>query len=248
MLRLLLRPKFVLFHLVCLGAIVAMANLSIWQFHRLDQRREFNTRVEDRSTLSVADVTTLDMSDPPALEWRRIGAAGTYRPDDQVLILNRSQGGQAGVNVVTPLQLANGRSILVVRGFLPLGTDVPAPPTGAVAVVGFARLSDVEYSTTLSTGSGRRREFFRLDIDRIGEQVAGPLEPVVVYAQVSEPAEDPALRPVPLPELSQGPHLSYAIQWILFSIAVAVGWVLAVRRSVHAARRVSEPTRSQPFA
>ncbi|KGA10281.1 MAG: hypothetical protein GM46_5615, partial [actinobacterium acAcidi] len=31
---------------------------------------------------------------------------------------------------------------------------------------------------------------------------------------------------------SEGSHLSYAIQWLIFATAVIVGWVLAVRKSV----------------
>ena len=34
------------------------------------------------------------------------------------------------------------------------------------------------------------------------------------------------------PTLDEGPHLSYTIQWFIFSICVIVGWVLAVRRSM----------------
>jgi cytochrome oxidase assembly protein ShyY1 len=43
--------------------------------------------------------------------------------------------------------------------------------------------------------------------------------------------------PVATPDLSEGNHLSYAVQWFIFSIAVAVGWVLAVRRSIGTRRR-----------
>ena len=44
-----------------------------------------------------------------------------------------------------------------------------------------------------------------------------------------------------LPELTEGPHLSYAVQWFIFSAAVAVGWVLAVRKSVNARRGGGRP-------
>ena len=37
--------------------------------------------------------------------------------------------------------------------------------------------------------------------------------------------------PIAEPSLDEGPHLSYAVQWFLFSVLVAIGWVLAVRRS-----------------
>ena len=36
--------------------------------------------------------------------------------------------------------------------------------------------------------------------------------------------------------MSEGPHLSYAVQWFIFSACVPVGWVLAVRKSARARR------------
>ena len=48
----------------------------------------------------------------------------------------------------------------------------------------------------------------------------------------SDPTESgDVLEPIAEPSLDEGPHLSYAVQWFLFSAIVAVGWFLAVRRS-----------------
>ncbi len=228
----LLRPKMIAFHVLCAAAVVAMVNLSLWQFDRLDQRQEFNSRVEQRSTEAVVDVAALDMSAPEVSEWRRVGAVGTYRPDDEVLILNRSQGGRAGLNVVTPLELEDGSILLVVRGFLPLDMDVPRPPDGTVTVIGTSRTSDARRATDLTTPAGEVREFFRLDIDRIAQQIDGTVLPLALYAEASEPAEDVSLEPVARPTLSEGSHLSYAIQWLIFATAVVVGWILASRRTI----------------
>ena len=49
-----------------------------------------------------------------------VTAAGRYLPDEQLVVVNRSQHGLAGEIVVTPLQLADGRIVLVSRGFVPL--------------------------------------------------------------------------------------------------------------------------------
>ena len=46
-----------------------------------------------------------------------------------------------------------------------------------------------------------------------------------------EPGPPPEPQPIAEPELGEGPHLSYAVQWFLFSAIAAVGWFLAVRRS-----------------
>jgi 2-aminoethylphosphonate-pyruvate transaminase len=58
------------------------------------------------------------------------------------------------------------------------------------------------------------------------------LAPVYVDLVASTPSETGGLAPVPDPELNEGPHLSYTLQWWFFSLCVVVGWVIAVRRSV----------------
>ena len=58
----------------------------------------------------------------------------------------------------------------------------------------------------------------------------------------SDPAETgPFPQPVTLPELTDGPHLSYAAEWFIFAAAVGVGWVLAVRKSINDRRTGSPP-------
>ena len=36
------------------------------------------------------------------------------------------------------------------------------------------------------------------------------------------------------PVLDDGPHLGYAVQWIIFSICAVIGWFLIVRKTVKA--------------
>ena len=219
-----------------------MVYLSLWQFHRLDDRKAFNREVTERSSLSVVDVSTLDISDPAALQWRPAGAKGTYLPDEQVLIVNRSQGGVAGMNVLTPLLLDDGRAIIVNRGFIALNDTPPVAPSGEVKVVGLLRSTEGRTTGQAREASGELTEFFRLDIARLQEQIDPELLNVALVAEVSEPADSAMLRPVSSPELSEGSHLSYAIQWLIFATAVIVGWILAVRKSI------SNRARSAPSA
>jgi len=219
-----------------------MVYLSLWQFHRLDDRKAFNREVTERSSLSVVDVGTLDISDPAAVQWRPAGARGTFLPDEQVLIVNRSQGGVAGMNVLTPLLLDDGRAIIVNRGFIALNATPPAAPSGEVKVVGLLRSTEGRTTGQAREASGELTEFFRLDIARLQEQIEPELLNVALVAEVSEPADSTTLRPVSSPELSEGSHLSYAIQWLIFATAVIVGWILAVRKSI------SNRARSAPSA
>jgi cytochrome oxidase assembly protein ShyY1 len=242
MYRFLFRPKWIGFHLLCILGVILMVYLSLWQFHRLDDRKAFNREVTERSSLSVVDVSTLDISDPAAVQWRPAGARGTYLPDEQVLIVNRSQGGVAGMNVLTPLLLDDGRAIIVNRGFIALNATPPAAPSGEVKVVGLLRSTEGRTTGQAREASGELTEFFRLDIARLQEQIEPELLNVALVAEVSEPADSTTLRPVSSPELSEGSHLSYAIQWLIFATAVIVGWILAVRKSI------SNRARSAPSA
>ena len=137
MYRFLLRPRWIAFTLVVVTAIVVMVNLGFWQLRRLDERREFNDAVAARFD---EPAVALDELIPPdaavgddalaAVEWRPVEASGSYLPDEALRIVNRSQGGRAGDNVVTPLLLDDGRVLLVARGFVPVDSESPAAPTG----------------------------------------------------------------------------------------------------------------------
>jgi surfeit locus 1 family protein len=238
MYRFLFRPRWIGFHLLVIGAIVLMINLGFWQLRRLDERQAFNDQVTSRIDRPAEPLNAVltDEADPEQLEWRSVTAEGTYLPDEQFVVVNRSQGGSAGDIAVTPMELDDGRILLVARGFTPLGATSAAAPTGTVEVTGRLRPAQERRRGQLSdTARGELTEVQRIDIDRLAPQLPG--DPVAMYVELvsSDPPEAGAF-PVPLerPELGEGPHLSYAVQWFIFSACVAVGWVLAVRWSIKA--------------
>jgi surfeit locus 1 family protein len=246
----LLRPKWLGFHLLVAAVVVLMINLGFWQLRRLDQRQEFNATVEARIDQPAAPLDDVlaeieDRGSPSDVEWRPTTATGEYLPDEQIVVINRSQGGRAGDNVATPMRLADGRILIVNRGFVPLGLDVPAAPTGTVQIEGRVRPSQVRRTGQLSDpGDGDLDTVQRIDIPRLEAQLPGDVVPVYVDLTGSDPPEaDGFPEPVARPELGEGPHLSYAVQWFIFSIAVAVGWVLAIRKSA-ATRRADAARRS----
>jgi cytochrome oxidase assembly protein ShyY1 len=227
--------------------VVLMVNLGFWQLRRLDERKEFNESVRSRSALAIADYSTVvpPGTDPDDVEWRVVHANGVFVPEEEVLVVNRSQGGVAGRNVVTPLRLDGGALLLVTRGFVPETVDVPPAPSGVVRITGVVRAPEQRRTGQLTEASdGELREFQRLDIARIAPQMPGPVEPVSLDLRESAPAQGDVLAMVPDPELADGPHLSYAVQWFIFSLCAVVGWFFAVRRSALTASGRRRPTRS----
>lgn len=241
MYRFLFRPRWLGFHLLVVAAIVAMINLGFWQLRRLDARQSFNAVVEARYDEPTVPLDRLvpagaEPGDPALdeVEWRPVTAAGTYLSDEAFFVVNRSQGGRAGRNAVVPLRLDDGRILLVNRGFVPLATVVPEVPGDEVTLVGRIRTSqDRSLGQLADPSDGDLEEVQRVDIPRLAAQLPGAVVPVYVDLVRSEPAESgPYPEPVAAPDLGEGNHLAYAVQWFVFAVAVAVGWVLAVRRSV----------------
>ena len=187
-LRFLVRPKWIGFHLLVVAGIVAMINLGFWQLRRLDQRRDFNATIEARYDAPPIPLADADLGDPEAMEWFPVVVAGTYDQAASIQIVNRSQGGRAGENTLTPLHLDDGRVLLVNRGFTPLSLTAPAAPTGPVTVEG--RLRDTEHrriGQLSDPADGVLEVAQRVDIERLQEQFDAPLVPMYVDLMASQP-------------------------------------------------------------
>jgi cytochrome oxidase assembly protein ShyY1 len=239
----LFRPKWIAFHLLVFGTIAAMIWLAFWQLRRLDERRAFNDRVTeriDRPPVPLDQVLADGGDDPASIEWRQVIVRGTYLPE-QIIWFNRSQEGVAGDNVLSALVTDSGAgdpaTVVVNRGFVALGTEAPdAPPTGEVELLARVRVPQERQRgelTDASDGGEPLTEVRRIDLGQLAEQLPGPVAPVyldLIDARPELGPTDPV--PVPPPTLDEGPHLSYAVQWFIFSACVLIGWVLAVRRSM----------------
>jgi cytochrome oxidase assembly protein ShyY1 len=237
----LIRPKWIAFHVLVVFLVVVMINLAFWQLRRLDQRRHFNAEVRAHTDQPVAafDSIKADLANPATIEWRAVRVSGTYVTGHEFLVVNRSQNGDTGRNVVDALRLADGSLFLVNRGFVPLATAVPPVPTGIVALTGRLRVS--EHRTTgqpEDQSVNGLTEIHRVDIGVLAKQFDAEVQPMYVEQMAPpKPFEE-----IVGPDTSdEGPHLSYTIQWFIFSACVVVGWVLAVRRSI--ATRSGKPAK-----
>lgn len=234
MYRFLLRPKWILFHVVVFSAAIGMLGLARWQWHRHLQRDAFVSSVRAKEALEPGDLAPmLGNATPSDIEYRRVTASGSYLDGHQIVEILRTQNGINGVNVLTPFQITGGPVVLVNRGFVADGQPVPQPPTGTFRIGGTARRSEVRRTGELTDNNdGATNEVRRVDLPSISSKLGMDVGPVFIDFIASQPAATTPPDPVPPPDLSGGPpHVSYTVQWIIFSIASVVGWCLAIRRS-----------------
>jgi cytochrome oxidase assembly protein ShyY1 len=234
--RSLLRPRWLLSHLLVLGLVVLMVNLGFWQLRRLDERRDFNAVVRARQEEPVVPVADAAQA---SAEYRRVTATGRYDAAHEVIVRGRSANGHPGVWVMTPLATDEGDGVLVNRGFL-RSRGVPeavpaeaAAPSGVVTVTGMLRPSGEGPLRATDPEPGEVPTLGRPDVAWVDDRVAYDLLPSWLALEEQEPTQPDGV-PVPIdePELSEGPHLSYAVQWFVFSAIALVGYPLILRRQL----------------
>ncbi|MEX2982166.1 SURF1 family protein [Streptomyces sp. C36] len=239
MYRFLLSRQWVITTLVALALIPAMIQLGFWQLHRHEHRVARNDQIARSLASDPVPVTELTGPGRAVARddvWRTVTASGTYDPKGEVVVRMRTDDdGNQGYFVLTPLVMADGRAVLVNRGWVPANgdltkfPDVPAAPAGKVTVTGRLRADETTASGIKNTAGLPPRQVMLIS----SAQRAGELHRTLLggYVELTSPAGKNQPRPLSAPDHSGiGPHMAYAVQWWLFSAFVPVGWFILVRR------------------
>ena len=218
--------------------------LGFWQLDRLAQRRTANASLQVRLNLPELDLNAqADASSLTGMEYRSVVARGEYVFDQQVILRNQSQAGQVGAHILTPLRL-DGRPdwVLVDRGWIALkdaGIDQLARfnQPGQVEVKGVIRLSQSPSGfnglpdPTLAPGQNRLAAWNYVNLPRLIQQTGANLLPIYLQRAPETVNDRLPYGAQPRLDLSEGPHLGYAIQWFAFALILGVGYVFLLRRS-----------------
>jgi surfeit locus 1 family protein len=232
--------------LFMLFSVGVMIRLGIWQLDRLAARRSENAHLLQVQSEPQLDINTLVEYDAlTGMEYRAATASGTFDFDHQVALQNQYRGiqdgpAEYGYHLLTPLLLENGSAILVDRGWIPGSYDDTASwsafdvPAGAT-VNGILRLSQQKAEmggpSTEDLVPGERRDFWPLpDLEAIALQLPYPLLPVYLQQAPLEGNDDLPYPVLPELEISEGPHLGYAMQWFFYASLVFFGYPVYLRR------------------
>ena len=216
---------------VALALIILCVWAAQWQYHRGVDRHARNTMIENHIALAPTPLVNVNRA-PDRFEWQSVTTTGRFDSGEQILLRNRYSEGKYGFEVLTLFISESDQRFWVDRGWVQAGESAITPPkitqapAGVVDIVGRLRLD-----SSLPRGS-----FFALPangsglISELNAQSRSLTENFYLdLLSGSESSLTPAV-PAALPELSDGPHMAYALQWIFFAGLVIYGRIL-IRRA-----------------
>lgn len=232
-------PRWVALALFVITLVVAFVNLGYWQLDRLEQRRERNEAVivhENAPVLEWSEVFGPVITE--ADQWQRVRVTGSFDGERQFVVRFRSNDGRSGYEVLTPLRTKDGRHLLVNRGFgsrdgKDFPTTAPPAPSGEVTIVGNVRRNEQGPENAMVPIDGLVRG---INSEAIATALPYDLVDGYLGLLTIDPPQPAGLEPVLPPELNEGNHLSYAVQWFTFSALAAVGLVVLIRSDIKARR------------
>lgn len=212
---------------------------SQWQFQRGIDRHQQNSRIESQLQLPVIDLAVIK-DDYAKFEWRTVTTTGVFDSKDQILLKNRYFEGIYGYEVLTRFTTTDSRSLWIDRGWVKAGKDattapvVTAPPTESVSIQARLRLD-----RSLPQGA-----FFALPtnggglISKLNAQAETNSQGFYLdLISGSDQSLTPSA-PAQLPELSDGPHLAYSLQWIFFAGLIIYGRILIRRGQILTSKKL----------
>jgi len=226
--------------LASLIALAILLALGIWQIERKSWKEELIARIVRQTQAEPVAPPAADAWDPARDEFRHVRVSGRFANDRETLVHGLAAGetpGRAlqGYYVITPLQLTDGGTVLINRGFVPTELKAQADRRDGLiedptTVTGILRASEAR-GMFVPEADPTRGEWFNRDVGGIaaarGIAQAAPylIEADAVPGQTTWPRGGQLKVDIP------NNHLQYAFTWFaLAACLIGVFSVFAYRR------------------
>ncbi len=209
-------------------ALIILLGLGTWQVQRLEWKREqIELRQERANAPAVAIAEVLDA--PEEKEFFHAEATGRFHHDKELHLAARSLNGNVGMHILTPFEMADGRFLLVNRGWVPSDRRDPATRSegqleGEVTVGGLLRLGGWKgYNFVKPDNDPAKNFWFYVDFEAM--TAASGLENVIATAYLDAgPAENPGGFPIggQTRIILRNDHFQYALTWYAMALILVV--------------------------
>jgi surfeit locus 1 family protein len=214
---------------LALAVAAACVRLGFWQIARLHQRLARNASA--RAGWALPPLELGSKTPPDSVRNRRVHVRGVYDFDHERLWRPHMLDEAPGVDLVTPLKLADGAAVLVDRGWV---------ASADAYHVDERAFREPESADVVGLALAAPRTRGDVDPAKLKDSVPYTLLPFVIQqlpdCAATAPAAPSSLpRRLPPPELTNGPHLSYVIQWFSFAVIILVGCFALFRKAARPA-------------
>jgi surfeit locus 1 family protein len=219
-----------------IAAFVVLLGLGTWQVERLHWKEALLTTIDQRihaAPLPLAEVEA-KFGETGDVDYWPVTVTGRFLHSGERHFFATHEG-DSGFYVYTPLQLADGRFVLVNRGFVPYDLKDPAKRAqgqveGEVTVTGLARNPLAQKpSTMVPDNEPAKNIFYWKDRDVMAATAGLPAGAALVPFFIdADKTPNPGGLPVGGVTIIDLPnsHLQYAVTW--YGLAAALAGVLGV--------------------
>ncbi|HWG80143.1 MAG TPA: SURF1 family protein [Stellaceae bacterium] len=217
------------------GAFLALLGLGTWQVERLFWKEGL---IAERHAAVTAPPSALprSLAAAKALDYHRVRVSGRFANDHELYLGATSRDGRPGYQVITPLRLADGATVLVNRGFIPQDRKAPdsraaGELAGDVTVTGLLRLPPQgKPHWFIPVNSPERNYWIYVDIPAMAAAAHAPN--VLPFYVDADATPNPGGLPLGGQTLLDLPndHLQYAITWYALAVGLAVIYIMFIRR------------------
>ncbi|MEO8344894.1 MAG: SURF1 family protein [Betaproteobacteria bacterium] len=214
--------------LATVAGIAVFVSAGHWQQGRMEQKQALRAQFDSANAAAPAALPA-DAVDWTTWRYRPVAITGTFDAPRQVLIDNKVEEGRAGYHVVTPILQADGRAVLVDRGWVASGESrmhLPRadPPAGTVTVRGRVNIPSANY-IELERDAHAGIVWQNLDPARFASATGLAVLPIVVEQTTPIDASDRLVRNWAAPDFGIDRHRIYMVQWYLFAATAAGLWL-----------------------
>lgn len=248
----LLRPGWIAAALLVVAFTAACIwVLAPWQLGKSEQvelRSGLIERAEREQAVPLEDVQQPGDTVAPSDEWRRVTVRGSFLPQHEVLVPNRMGASGTATHVLTPFQVAESGTVILVnrgataqddatgQGDATATEALPAPPVGITTITAQLRPTEETSRYAPPRVEGGTVVASAIDPTRLSEVTGLALAPF--HLQLF-PGQAGALGELPMPSAdSASPHFSYGVQWLLLGAGAPIALGVLARSHVRREQQV----------
>jgi len=227
-------PVSLLQSLVALALVAGCLFAAQWQFSRGANQSATNKIIAANLDLPSLTMNEVENLDAVSNQWRKVTLQGSFSQDKQELVRNRYHEGKFGFEVLTLFTATNGENFWVDRGWVAAGPNAATPPT--VEPVASGNLEIIARIRSENLSRQLQGSFFVTRATSEKPESITKLQGVEANAYYLDLLGSPdgrvkPLTEIELPELSNGPHYAYGIQWLAFALLALIGRFLLFRET-----------------